>query len=82
MLYIKNQHMIKPDYLANHKYITSSNRSVVVDWLVEVQQEFQIMQESLYTAVGILDRYLQVIIILYTLYIFNYLNFITDFLIV
>lgn len=54
--------MIKPDYLANHKYITSSNRSVVVDWLVEVQQEFQIMQESLYTAVGILDRYLQVII--------------------
>jgi len=62
MFYNKNQYMIKPDYLANHKYITSSNRSVVVDWLVEVQQEFQIMQESLYTAVGILDRYLQVII--------------------
>jgi len=62
MLWIKDQYSIKKDYLANHKYITSSNRSVVVDWLVEVQQEFQIMQESLYTAVGILDRYLQVII--------------------
>lgn len=54
--------MITPNYLANHKYIVPSNRSVVVDWLVEVQQEFQIMQESLYTGVGILDRYLQVII--------------------
>ncbi|XP_060861553.1 G2/mitotic-specific cyclin-B [Metopolophium dirhodum] len=59
MMSLENQHIIKQDYLANHKYITSSNRSVVVDWLVEVQQEFQIMQESLYTAVGILDRYLQ-----------------------
>ncbi|XP_050539301.1 G2/mitotic-specific cyclin-B2 [Daktulosphaira vitifoliae] len=59
MLTLEAQYMIKPDYLANHKYITPSNRSVVVDWLVEVQQEFQIMQESLYTAVGILDRYLQ-----------------------
>jgi len=76
MLCIQNQYSIKQDYLANHKYITSSNRSVVVDWLVEVQQEFQIMQESLYTAVGILDRYLQVII-----YVFYYLNLIICFLI-
>ncbi|XP_025201193.1 G2/mitotic-specific cyclin-B2 [Melanaphis sacchari] len=59
MMTLEDQYIIKPDYLANHKYITASNRSVVVDWLVEVQQEFQIMQESLYTAVGILDRYLQ-----------------------
>ncbi|XP_050432110.1 G2/mitotic-specific cyclin-B [Adelges cooleyi] len=59
LLTLEDKYMISPDYLANHKYITPSNRSVVVDWLVEVQQEFQLMQESLYTAVGILDRYLQ-----------------------
>lgn len=59
MIILENQYTIKPDYLVNHKYVTPSNRSVVVDWLVEVQQEFQVMQESLYTAVGIFDRYLQ-----------------------
>ncbi|XP_025412607.1 G2/mitotic-specific cyclin-B isoform X3 [Sipha flava] len=59
LMTLEDKSIIKPDYLANHKYITPSNRSVVVDWLVEVQQEFQIMQESLYMAVGILDRYLQ-----------------------
>ncbi|VVC39369.1 Cyclin, N-terminal,Cyclin-like,Cyclin, C-terminal domain [Cinara cedri] len=59
MMTLENKYTIKPNYLANHKEITPSNRSVVVDWLVEVQQEFQIMQESLYTAVGIFDRYLQ-----------------------
>lgn len=52
--------MIKPDYLANHKHITPSNRSAVIDWLVALQQEFKLLQESLFTAVGILDRYLQV----------------------
>ena len=32
-------------------------RSVLVDWLVEVHQQFSLLQETLFLAVAILDRY-------------------------
>jgi len=35
-------------------------RSVLVEWLVEVHQQFSLLQETLYFSVAILDRYMQV----------------------
>jgi len=35
-------------------------RSVLVEWLVEVHQQFSLLQETLYLSVAILDRYMQV----------------------
>jgi len=35
-------------------------RSVLVEWLVEVHQQFSLLQETLYLSVCILDRYMQV----------------------
>lgn len=33
-------------------------RTILVDWLVEVQENFELFHETLYLAVKILDRYL------------------------
>lgn len=38
--------------------VTPHMRSVLVDWLVEVQESFELNHETLYTAVKMLDIYL------------------------
>ncbi|KAL6440918.1 hypothetical protein ACFW04_003371 [Cataglyphis niger] len=40
--------------------VTPKMRSVLVDWLIEVHQQFRLMQETLYLTVAIIDRFLQV----------------------
>lgn len=34
-------------------------RAILVDWLVEVQENFELFHETLYLAVKIVDRYLE-----------------------
>jgi len=38
--------------------ITTGMRAILVDWLVEVQQNFELNHETLYTAVKLTDRYI------------------------
>ncbi len=48
-----------PDYI--HKVqsdISTSMRAILVDWLVEVQESFELNHETLYTAVKLMDLYL------------------------
>lgn len=40
--------------------ITENMRALLVDWLVQVHSRFQLLQETLYLTVAILDRFLQV----------------------
>ncbi|XP_041753916.2 G2/mitotic-specific cyclin-B1 isoform X1 [Coregonus clupeaformis] len=49
---------IKPCYLQGCD-VTGSMRSILVDWLVQVQSQFRLHQETLYMTVGIIDRFLQ-----------------------
>lgn len=35
-------------------------RSILVDWLIEVHRKFELMPETLYLAVNIMDRFLAV----------------------
>ncbi|KAI4493666.1 hypothetical protein M0804_001842 [Polistes exclamans] len=49
---------IKKEYLTDQE-VTPKMRSVLVDWLVEVHQQFHLMQETLYLTVSIIDRFLQ-----------------------
>jgi len=53
---------VDPSYLARcgRSGVDSHKRLVLVDWLVEVVDEFQLRQETLYLAVSLLDRYLAV----------------------
>lgn len=49
------KHPISKGYLAGQE-VTPKMRSVLVDWLVEVHQQFHLMQETLYLTVTIIDR--------------------------
>lgn len=40
--------------------ITERMRALLIDWLVQVHSRFQLLQETLYLTVAILDRFLQV----------------------
>lgn len=50
---------IKKGYLAGQE-VTPKMRCVLVDWLVEVHQQFRLMQETLYLTIATIDRFLQV----------------------
>jgi hypothetical protein len=53
------QHHIERNHLEGQE-VTGRMRSVLVDWLVEVHQQFHLLAETLYLTVAIIDRYLQV----------------------
>lgn len=40
--------------------ISARMRAILVDWLVQVHSRFQLLQETLYLTVAVLDRFLQV----------------------
>uniref|UniRef100_A0A674J8K8 Uncharacterized protein n=2 Tax=Terrapene triunguis TaxID=2587831 RepID=A0A674J8K8_9SAUR len=48
----------KPYYMRKQPDITSGMRAILVDWLVEVGQEYKLRTETLYLAVNFLDRFL------------------------
>eukprot|EP00092_Neocalanus_flemingeri_P040803 GFUD01044420.1.p1 GENE.GFUD01044420.1~~GFUD01044420.1.p1 ORF type:complete len:404 (-),score=136.34 GFUD01044420.1:257-1468(-) len=51
---------VKADYLAGQTELLPKMRAVLIDWLVGVHLQFHLLQETLYTTVAILDRFLQV----------------------
>lgn len=51
---------VSAEFLSRQTNISDHHRSVLVDWLVQVQRKFMLLQETLYITVDILDRYLDV----------------------
>lgn len=47
-----------PHYMSCQQEISPSFRTVVVDWMVDVASESQMLQDTLFLAVHIMDRYL------------------------
>ena len=47
-----------PGFMAHQKDITVAMRAILVDWLVEVSDEFKLQPETFYLAVSYTDRYL------------------------
>jgi len=61
MRFMERSQAIKKEYLNGRiGVILPKMRSVLVEWLVEVHQQFSLLQETLYLSVCILDRYMQV----------------------
>merc|ERR1712111_121292 len=61
MRLMERQQSVKKTYLDGKiGAILPKMRSVVVEWLVEVHQQFSMLQETLYLSVAIFDRYMQV----------------------
>ncbi|KAG7242775.1 hypothetical protein INR49_020150, partial [Caranx melampygus] len=53
------QQSIRANYMQGYE-ITERMRALLIDWLVQVHSRFQLLQETLYLTVAILDRFLQV----------------------
>ena len=45
-------------YLEYQPDVNSNMRTILVDWLIEVQENFELFHETLYLAVKIVDRFL------------------------
>uniref|UniRef100_A0A7N1A6S9 B-like cyclin n=1 Tax=Kalanchoe fedtschenkoi TaxID=63787 RepID=A0A7N1A6S9_KALFE len=48
------------DYMDSQPEINQKMRSILVDWLIEVHQKFELLPETLYLTVNIVDRFLAV----------------------
>ncbi|XP_058484491.1 G2/mitotic-specific cyclin-B2 isoform X1 [Solea solea] len=53
------QQAVHANYMKGYE-ITERMRALLIDWLVQVHSRFQLLQETLYLTVAVLDRYLQV----------------------
>ena len=49
---------VRENYLESSG-ITSKMRSLLIDWMVSVHQQFELCQETLFLSINLLDRYLQ-----------------------
>ncbi|KAH9738828.1 cyclin-B1-2 [Citrus sinensis] len=47
-------------YIHTQTEITERMRAILVDWLIDVHQEFELSQETLYLTINIIDRFLSV----------------------
>ncbi|KAH0951823.1 hypothetical protein HN011_011255 [Eciton burchellii] len=54
----ENLHRAKAGYMKKQPDITYSMRSILIDWLVEVVQEYRLHNETLYLAISYIDRFL------------------------
>ena len=57
--HVENVQNVRENYLADQTEILPKMRAVLIDWLIGVHLQFHLLQETLYTTVAILDRYLQ-----------------------
>jgi len=59
-LYYKEKELkyIIPNYMPSQVYISKNMRAVLIDWMVEVQESFELNHETLYLAVKMVDHYL------------------------
>lgn len=63
MFLLQAQQAIRPRYMEGYE-INERMRALLIDWLIQVHSRFQLLQETLYMTVAILDRFLQVNLIL------------------
>lgn len=54
----EERHRPKPHYMRKQSDITHGMRAILIDWLVEVAEEYKIHNETLFLAVSFIDRFL------------------------
>lgn len=57
-------HRAKAGYMKKQPDINNSMRAILVDWLVEVAEEYRLSSETLYLAVNYIDRFLSSMVVL------------------
>ncbi|XP_077084080.1 G2/mitotic-specific cyclin-B3 isoform X2 [Siphateles boraxobius] len=56
----REEKFVLHDYMADQPTLNTNMRAILVDWLVEVQENFELNHETLYLAVKVTDHYLAV----------------------
>ncbi|XP_034297657.1 G2/mitotic-specific cyclin-B3 [Pantherophis guttatus] len=54
----REKSFLLPDYMKSQPDITMDMRAILVDWMVEVQENFELTHETLYLAIKLMDHYL------------------------
>ncbi|CAM8974630.1 unnamed protein product [Rhodiola kirilowii] len=49
---------VSPNYMSQQSDINERMRGILIDWLIEVHYKFELMEETLYLTVNLIDRYL------------------------
>ena len=57
---VEREFAVKPNYMTHQEFINEKMRSILVDWLIEVHLKFKMVPETLYIAVQVLDRFLEI----------------------
>ncbi|XP_006900088.1 PREDICTED: G2/mitotic-specific cyclin-B1 [Elephantulus edwardii] len=55
---LEEEQAIRPKYLVGQE-VTGNMRAILIDWLVQVQMKFRLLQETMYMTVSIIDRFMQ-----------------------
>ncbi|KAL6504185.1 hypothetical protein OROGR_026108 [Orobanche gracilis] len=56
----ENKNCVPPTYMAHQFDINERMRAILIDWLIEVHYKFELMEETLYLMVNIIDRFLAI----------------------
>ncbi|KAK0583164.1 hypothetical protein LWI29_034148 [Acer saccharum] len=48
-----------PNYMDNQSDINEKMRAILIDWLIEVHYKFELMEETLFLTINIIDRFLE-----------------------
>lgn len=54
----REKHFLMMDYMQKQVHLSKWMRALLVDWMVEVQESFELNHETLYLAVKLVDTYL------------------------
>lgn len=57
--HLEKKQSIRPNFLSDQRVLNAKMRSLLVDWLVNVHQQFKLLPETLYMGVTIMDRFFQ-----------------------
>ena len=52
------EHRVAPHFMQSQRDINATMRGILIDWLVEVAEEYRLEAETLYLAVNYIDRFL------------------------
>lgn len=73
----EQMHNIKPTFMRKQMYLSWKMRSIVIDWLVTVAEEYQMSSKCIHLSVNYIDRFLSslsVVCLLKSIYKFQSLN--------
>ncbi|XP_034379115.1 G2/mitotic-specific cyclin-B1 [Arvicanthis niloticus] len=55
---LEEEQSVRPKYLLGRE-VTGNMRAILIDWLIQVQMKFKLLQETMYMTVSIIDRFMQ-----------------------